>query len=238
MVNKIQSWSVHAFTASGGLAGFLSLEAILRDNIFLAFIWLSVAFFIDGIDGTFARRYKVKEMVPAIDGSTLDNIVDYLNYVFIPAVMVYWFNLVPSQLTLLAVALILIVSCYTFANTKLKTEDNYFRGFPAVWNIVIFYLFVIGTSQLTNFLVIVFCSVMTFIPLKYLHPFRVKERKSLNWFMLAIWSVCCVFLLLDLRDTPTQLTVYRHFYYWPWVALNFYFVYVSLSRSVFKQVRD
>jgi len=238
MVNKIQSWSVHVFTASGGLAGFLSLEAILRDNIFLAFIWLSLAFFIDGIDGTLARRYKVKEMVPAIDGSILDNIVDYLNYVFIPAVMVYWFNLVPSQLTLLAVALILIVSCYTFANTKLKTEDNYFRGFPAVWNMVIFYLFVIGTSQLTNFLVIVFFSVMTFIPLKYLHPFRVKERKSLNLFMLAIWSVCCVFLLLDLRDTPTQLTVYRHFYYWPWVALNFYFVYVSLSRSVFKQVRD
>ena len=238
MVNKIQSWSVHVFTALGGLAGFLSLEAILRDNIFLAFIWLSVAFFIDGIDGTFARRYKVKEMVPAIDGSILDNIVDYLNYVFIPAVMVYWFNLVPSQLTLLAVALILIVSCYTFANTKLKTEDNYFRGFPAVWNMVIFYLFVIGTTQLTNFLVIVFFSVMTFIPLKYLHPFRVKERKPLNLFMLAIWSVCCVFLLLDLRDTPTQLTVYRHFYYWPWVALNFYFVYVSLSRSVFKQVRD
>ena len=238
MVNKIQSWSVHVFTALGGLAGFLSLEAILRDNIFLAFIWLSLAFFIDGIDGTFARRYKVKEMVPAIDGSILDNIVDYLNYVFIPAVMVYWFNLVPSQLTLLAVALILIVSCYTFANTKLKTEDNYFRGFPAVWNMVIFYLFVIGTTQLTNFLVIVFFSVMTFIPLKYLHPFRVKERKPLNLFMLAIWSVCCVFLLLDLRDTPTQLTVYRHFYYWPWVALNFYFVYVSLSRSVFKQVRD
>jgi len=238
MVNKVQSWLVHIFTALGALAGFLSLVAILSDNIFLAFIWLSLAFFIDGVDGTFARRYQVKEMVPAIDGSILDNIVDYLNYVFIPAVIVYWFSLVPSQLTLLAVALILIVSCYTFANTKLKTEDNYFRGFPAVWNMVIFYLFVIGTSQLTNFLVIVFFSVMTFIPLKYLHPFRVKERKSLNLFMLAIWGVCCVFLLLDLRDTPTQLSVYRQFYYWLWVALNFYFVYVSLSRSVFKQVRD
>ncbi|HHZ85528.1 MAG TPA: hypothetical protein EYN62_07190 [Gammaproteobacteria bacterium] len=177
-------------------------------------------------------------MVPAIDGSILDNIVDYLNYVFIPAVMVYWFSLVPSQLTLLAVALILIVSCYTFANTKLKTEDNYFRGFPAVWNIVIFYLFVIGTSQLTNFLAIVFFSVMTFIPLKYLHPFRVKEKKSLNLFMTAIWGLCCVFLLLDLRDTPTQLSIYRHFYYWLWVVLNLYFVYVSLSRSVFNQARD
>lgn len=238
MVNKVQSWLVHIFTALGALAGFLSLVAILSDNIFLAFIWLSLAFFIDGVDGTFARRYQVKEMVPAIDGSILDNIVDYLNYVFIPAVIVYWFSLVPPQLTLLAVALILIVSCYTFANTKLKTEDNYFRGFPAVWNMVIFYLFVIGTSQLTNFLAIVFFSVMTFIPLKYLHPFRVKEKKSLNLFMTAIWGLCCVFLLLDLRDTPTQLSIYRHFYYWLWVVLSLYFVYVSLSRSVFNQARD
>ena len=163
MVNKIQSWSVHAFTASGGLAGFLSLEAIFRDNIFLAFIWLSVAFFIDGIDGTFARRYKVKELASNIDGSILDNIVDYLNYVFIPAVMLYWFNLVPEDLTLLSVALILIVSCYTFANTKVKTKDFFFRGFPAVWNIVIFYLFVIGSSQLTNFLVIIFFSQLLYL---------------------------------------------------------------------------
>ena len=140
MVNKVQSWLVHIFTALGALAGFLSLVAILSDNIFLAFIWLSLAFFIDGVDGTFARRYQVKEMVPAIDGSILDNIVDYLNYVFIPAVIVYWFSLVPPQLTLLAVALILIVSCYTFANTKLKTEDNYFRGFPAAWNLSLIHI--------------------------------------------------------------------------------------------------
>ena len=236
MVNKAQSWSVHIFTASGALAGFLSLGAILRDNIFLAFIWLSLAFFIDGVDGTFARRYKVKEMLPVIDGSILDNIVDYLNYVFIPTVMLYWFNLVPSQLTLLAVALILIVSCYTFANTKQKTEDYFFRGFPAVWNIVIFYLFVMGTSQITNFLVILFFCVMTFIPFKYLHPLRVKEKKSLNLFLTVIWGLCCVFLLLDLRDTPTQLSDYRDFYYWLWVVLNLYFVYISLRRSMPKKV--
>ena len=236
MVKKAQSWSVHIFTASGAFAGFLSLEAILSDNIFLAFVWLSLAFFIDGVDGTFARRYKVKEIVPVIDGTILDNIVDYLNYVFIPTVMLYWFNLVPSQLTLLAVALILIVSCYTFANTKQKTEDYFFRGFPAVWNMVIFYLFVMGTSQLTNFLVIVFFSVMTFVPLKYLHPFRVKEKKSLNLFMTFIWGLCCVFLLLDLREQPTQLSVYRDLYYWLWVVLNLYFVYISLHRSLPKNL--
>ena len=166
----------------------------------------------------------------------LDNIVDYLNYVFIPTVMLYWFNLVPSQLSLLAVALILIVSCYTFANTTQKTEDYFFRGFPAVWNMVIFYLFVMETSQLTNFLVIVFFSVMTFVPLKYLHPFRVKEKKSLNLFMTFIWGLCCVFLLLDLREQPTQLSVYRDLYYWLWVGLNLYFVYISLHRSLPKNL--
>ena len=177
MVSKTQSWLVHVFTASGAFAGFLSLQAILNDNVFLAFLWLSVAFFIDGIDGTLARRYKVANNIPEIDGAILDNIVDYLNYVFIPALMVYWFELVPSQFSLFAVALILIVSCYTFANTKLKTEDLFFSGFPAVWNIVIFYLFVLDTSPLANFLAILFFSVMTFVPLKYLHPLELKRKR-------------------------------------------------------------
>jgi phosphatidylcholine synthase len=222
MVNKAQSWSVHIFTASGAFAGFLSLQAVLNDNVFLAFLWLSVAFFIDGIDGTLARRYKI---------------VDYLNYVFIPALMVYWFDLVPPQFSLFAVALILIVSCYTFTNTKLKTEDLFFRGFPAVWNIVIFYLFVLDTSQLTNFLAILFFSVMTFVPLKYLHPFRVKEKKVLNLFITAVWGLCCALLLIDLREETTALSAYQNVYYWLWVVLNFYFIYISLERSIFKQIK-
>jgi phosphatidylcholine synthase len=151
--------------------------------------------------------------------------------------MVYWFDLVPSQFSLFAVALILIVSCYTFTNTKLKTEDLFFRGFPAVWNIVIFYLFVLDTSQLTNFLAILFFSVMTFVPLKYLHPFRVKEKKVLNLFITAVWGLCCALLLIDLREETTALSAYRNIYYWLWVVLNFYFIYISLERSIFKQIK-
>tara|TARA_B100001123_G_scaffold40398_1_gene41577 strand:+ start:174 stop:893 length:720 start_codon:yes stop_codon:yes gene_type:complete len=237
MVNKAQSWLVHIFTASGAFAGFLSLLAVLNDNVFLAFLWLSVAFFIDGIDGTFARRYEVADNLPEIDGTILDNIVDYLNYVFIPALMVYWFDLVPSQFSLFSVALILIVSCYTFSNTKLKTEDLFFSGFPAVWNIVIFYLFVLSTSQLANFLAILFFSVMTFVPLKYLHPFRVQEKKVLNLSMTAVWGLCCALLLIDLREETTALSVYRDLYYWVWIVLNFYFIYISIQRSIFKQIK-
>ena len=232
MFRKAQSWLVHIFTALGAFVGFLSLQAILNDNVFLAFLWLSVAFFIDGIDGTLARRYEVADNIPEIEGAILDNIVDYLNYVFIPALMVYWFELVPSQFSLLSVALILIVSCYTFANTKLKTEDLYFRGFPAAWNVVIFCLFVLETSQFTNFLAILFFSVMTFVPLKYLHPFRVKEKKALNLFMLFVWGLCCALLLIDLRDTLSSFSQYREIYFWLWVILNLYFLSFTIKRSL------
>ena len=149
--------------------------------------------------------------------------------------MVYWFDLVPSQFSLFSVALILIVSCYTFSNTKLKTEDLFFSGFPAVWNIVIFYLFVLDTSPLANFLAILFFSVMTFVPLKYLHPFRVKEKKVLNLFMTSVWGLCCALLLIDLREETTALSMYRDLYYWVWIVLNFYFIYISIQRSIFKQ---
>tara|TARA_B100001123_G_scaffold447046_1_gene603319 strand:+ start:60 stop:767 length:708 start_codon:yes stop_codon:yes gene_type:complete len=232
MVNKAQSWLVHIFTASGAFAGFLSLQAILNDNVFLAFLWLSVAFFIDGIDGSLARYYKVKENVPFIEGSILDNIIDYLNYVFIPSVMLYWFDLVPPQLSVFSVALILIVSCYTFSNTKLKTEDYFFRGFPAVWNIVLFYLFVVETSQWINFTVIIFFSVMTFIPFEYIHPFRVKEKKYLNLFITFIWGLCCLLLLIDLRDTLSPFSAYREIYFWLWVVLNLYFLTFTIKRSI------
>jgi len=236
MTLKTKSWLVHLFTATGVLAGFLSLEAIFNNNIYLSFIWLSTAFFIDGIDGTLARRYKVKETVPIIDGNILDNIIDYLNYVFIPAVMVYWFNLVPHYLTLISVALILIVSCYTFSNTKLKTKDNYFRGFPAVWNIVLFYIFVLDTTQVTNFLIILFFSMMTFVPLKYAHPFRVEKGKFFNLLLTALWGICCVFLLLDLREIESPFNVYREIYFSFWIIINLYFIYLSVSRSFLKKV--
>ena len=146
--------------------------------------------------------------------------------------MVYWFELVPSQFSLFSVALILIVSCYTFTNTKLKTKDLYFQGFPAVWNIVIFYLFVLDTPQLTNFLAILFFTAMTFVPLKYLHPFRVQEKKTLNLFMLSVWGVCCTLLLIDLRDTLSYFSEYREIYFWLWVVLSLYFLSVTVKRSL------
>ena len=232
MVIKIQSWLVHIFTACGALAGFLSLIAISSNNIFLAFLWLAVAFLIDGIDGAFARKVNVKENLPQISGTILDNIVDYLNYVFIPAFMIYWLDLVIPELKLFSAFLILIVSCYTFTNLNLKTEDNFFMGFPALWNIVVFYLFVLKTSQNINLLVIIFFGVMTFVPIKYVHPLRVEKWKNFTIFITVIWSICTLALLLEIGNLNIVILGYQSFYFWIWLVTTFYFFYISLIRSI------
>ena len=232
MFKKIQSWAVHLFTALGALAGFLSLEAVFSNNIAASFLWLAVAFFIDGIDGTLARKVSVKENLPQIDGTILDNVVDYLNYVFIPAFIIYWFDLVAPEFKLFTVAMILIASCYTFSNLHLKTEDNFFNGFPALWNLVVFYLYILESSKQVNFLIIVFFVVMTFIPVKYVHPLRVKKWKKLTIFMLLIWSIDCVFLLIELADPKNQFLSYKVLYFWTWIFVTFYFIYLSVIRSI------
>ena len=119
MTLKTKTWLVHLFTATGALAGFLSLEAIFNNNIYLSFIWLSTAFFIDGIDGALARKIDVAKQTPNIDGTIVDSVVDYLNYTIIPSLMIYWFEMVPNGLELIIPGAIFLVDSYTFANVNI-----------------------------------------------------------------------------------------------------------------------
>ncbi|MEM9493539.1 MAG: CDP-alcohol phosphatidyltransferase family protein, partial [Myxococcota bacterium] len=114
--DKARAWAVHAFTASGAVLGFLALIAIIEGDLRAVFLWLGLALFVDGIDGTLARRARVREVTPEVDGATLDNVIDYFNYVAVPAMMVYWFGLVPDGWATVTAATIMAVSCYTFAN--------------------------------------------------------------------------------------------------------------------------
>ncbi|MFP4270571.1 MAG: CDP-alcohol phosphatidyltransferase family protein, partial [Alphaproteobacteria bacterium] len=127
---KAVAWGVHVFTASGIVLGCLALMATLEGDRLAAFLWLGLALFVDGIDGTLARRLKVGELVPQVDGAILDNVIDYFNYVAVPAVMIYAFELVPAGWTTWTAAFIMVISCYTFANANVKTSDYYFEGFP------------------------------------------------------------------------------------------------------------
>ena len=146
MLSKAPSYLVHVFTALGVVFGFLALLATVDGKIPEAFLWLAFALFVDGVDGTLARAVNVKQNTPEIDGAILDNIIDYLNYVVVPVFIFYSLGMAPEQYLLLSCIAILLVSCFTFINTNIKTDDFYFSGFPAIWNIVVLYFYILESS--------------------------------------------------------------------------------------------
>ena len=169
MINKIPSLLVHLFTSLGVVFGFLALVATLNHDIKTAFLWLGVALIVDGVDGSLARKYDVKANMPYIDGAVLDNIIDYFTYVIIPAFMVMEFKMVSEEWVYFVVVTILITSCYTFSNTKLKTDDFYFRGFPVAWNLVVLYIYILDLSHVTSLIWILFVlSLLLFLSKPYI----------------------------------------------------------------------
>jgi phosphatidylcholine synthase len=184
----LAAWAVHAFTASGAVLGFLALMAIMAQDWPLALLWLLIALAVDGIDGSLARWARTKELAPRIDGATLDLIIDYLNYVFVPAVLIWRAELVPTWLAPALAAAILVSSLYNFTRTDMKTQDNYFRGFPALWNVVAFYLFVARPSAETAAFVICLLAALTFAPVHFVHPFRVRDYGRWPPILASVWA--------------------------------------------------
>jgi phosphatidylcholine synthase len=229
---KAAAWAVHTFTASGAVLGFLALVAILQGDELAVFFWLGCALFVDGIDGTLARRAKVREVTPNVDGNTLDNVIDYFNYVAVPAMLIYWFGVVPPGWETVAAATVMGVSCYTFANANMKTHDYYFSGFPALWNILVLAVFILQTDPWTNLAAIAACCVLTFVPLKYVHPFRVPHLRQVNIPMTVVWAVASVWLVLA-DPTTAALPSDHAVVYWAWIGSSLYFVALSLWRSFF-----
>ncbi len=183
----VLAWSAHAFTASGAVLGLLALLAI-EDRAFpSAFFWLALALVVDAVDGTFARWVEVEKVLPGVDGFVIDFVVDYFTYVILPVVILLRAELVPERFGLAAAALILVSSCYTFSNTRLKTPDHFFNGFPAFWNGVIFYLYVANFGPWVNLSIVLFLVVTTPIPIKYIHPVRVRELRPLNLAAATVW---------------------------------------------------
>ena len=226
--DKIAAWAVHGFTASGAVLGFLAIISIFNNDQTSSFLWLGLALLVDGLDGTIARKVGVSDKATNIDGSMLDNLVDYLNYVIIPSLMIYWFQMVPNGWEIIVPAGIFAVSLYTFANINMKTEDYYFSGFPALWNIVVLYFYILNTNQYINLIVIIFLSILTFIPIKFVHPLRVKKLRNITIFCTIIWSATTLKLVttfpeINLFNEKIVLTI--------WIACSFYFASICGSRS-------
>jgi phosphatidylcholine synthase len=191
----IAAWLVHAFTASGVVLALLALLAVEQQRWTLALAWLALSGIVDGVDGTLARWAQVKQRLPRIDGDTLDLVIDYLTYVFVPALFIWRAELVPPAVAPWLAAAILVSSLYVFARTDMKTEDGYFRGFPALWSVVAFYLFVLQPGAGVGAAVVVLLIAMTFAPIHFAHPFRVRDYGVWLPAVAILWIVATCALL-------------------------------------------
>jgi len=227
--DKIAAWAVHGFTASGAVLGFLAIISIFNNDLVGAFLWLGLALLIDGIDGSLARKIGVLDKTPNIDGSTLDNVIDYLNYVIIPALMIYWFQMVPNGWEIILPAGMFAVSLYTFANMNMKTNDYYFSGFPAVWNIVVLYFYILNTHPIINVIIILLLFIFTFIPIKFVHPLRVKKIRNLTIFCTVLWSATTLKLVTTNPDI--NLFAEQKIVLLIWIACSIYFATICGTRS-------
>jgi phosphatidylcholine synthase len=180
--------AVHIFTACGIVCALLATQAALAASYEMAFFWLGVALFIDGIDGTFARRARVTERLPRFSGEQLDHVVDYVTYVFVPTLMLLQAGYIQGPSGLALASLICLSSLYHFSDTESKSHDNCFVGFPAIWNIVALYIFAIPMASWLVTLLILTCVGLTFVPMKWVHPVRVKRLWPVTALATVAWS--------------------------------------------------
>lgn len=220
---RLYGLSVHLFTASGALWGFLALLAAVQGDIRAMFFWLAVALFVDGIDGTIARKIDIESAFPRFSGVYLDLVVDYLTYVIVPAFALVNSDLLPEGLDLAAAAIIVLTSALYFADNEMKTDDAWFKGFPAVWNLIVFYLFLLSPEPYITFGVVVVLGVMTFLPVVFVHPLRVKLLRLITVCLLIVWSVAALWAVW--RDMDPEIWVT-----WLLCAIGLYFLVLGVVR--------
>lgn len=228
-LNRISAWSVHLFTASGVIIALLAIDALIKNDARMVLLWLGAALIIDGLDGPLARKVNVTRYAPRFDGAILDLVIDYLTYAVIPALMVYHFGLVPPGWEIPAASFIMITSLYCFGNRDMKTDDNYFQGFPATWNLVVLFFFLLDTSLITNLVAITALGLLTFMPLKFVHPIRVVRWRVLTVAITVCWTTSTFWLIwaTDMAHASLEAPLV----YGLWYASSVYFLGLCIWRS-------
>lgn len=216
----IAAWLVHAYTASGLILALLATRAVIDYDYRAAFFWLWLQVVIDATDGFLARRARVAERIPWFDGGKLDDAVDYLTYVFVPALFVWRAVLVPGAWTIWIAGAMLLASGYGFSRRDAKTADHFFTGFPSYWNVVVFYLLVAGLPSSVNAAVLLVLVVLVFVPIRYIYPSRTPVLQLFTNLTGAIWAGL---LLLMLWQYPAVSRSAM------WVSLAFPVYYFALS---------
>jgi phosphatidylcholine synthase len=219
----VAAFAVHVFTACGAACALLALVAAVRADWAPMFAWLGLAVVIDGIDGTLARRLRVAELLPRWSGDMLDFVVDFATYVFVPAYAMASGGVLPSTVALALGLVVTVTGALYFADRRMKTADSYFRGFPALWNVVAFYLFLLKPQPWLGAFVVVALAAATFAPVHFVHPVRVSRWRRFNLAALALWAVLAMWALARDLDPPAAVTALL-------AALAVYFVIVGLLR--------
>lgn len=224
MRHTLPAFAVHLFTATGAVLALLALIAAAGHHWEAAFAWLGAALAVDAADGPMARAIHIKTRLPRFSGERLDLIIDYLTYVFIPAYILYEARFMPADLSTAAAALIVISSLYHFADCESKTEDGFFVGFPALWNLVVFYFFVFPTPSWLALAIVVTLAVFTFIPGKWVHPVRARRLRWLTAIVVTAWAIAAMSILATaFPGSPlAQITL---------ALAGVYFVGVGVLRS-------
>ena len=219
-MTPILPWLAHLYTATGAVIALLATGLAFAHNFRGVFIYFVVATFVDATDGVLARALKVKERLPGFDGAKLDDIIDYLMYAFIPALVVWQAEMVPAPFPICAA--IVLSSAYGFSQTsaKVASTDHFFTGFPSYWNIVVAYLYMLRLAPLTNAIILTGFAVMVFVPIRYLYPSRTQTLKVPTLVLGTMWSVLFTWMIwrLPAVDGP-----------WTMVSLIFPAYYFALS---------
>ena len=189
------AWLAHLYTASGAVLAFLAARAVVDHDYRTAFFWLGVQIFVDATDGLLARALRVHERLPGFNGAKLDDIVDYLTYVFVPALFVWRAVLVPDSWTLWVAGAMLTSSAYGFNRADAKTADHFFTGFPSYWNIVVFYLLLARLPATVNGVILLVLAALVFVPIRYVYPSRTPVLMWPTNILGAIWGALMLMML-------------------------------------------
>jgi phosphatidylcholine synthase len=225
MTIRAKALFVHLLTASGAVFAMLAMLAAVEEKWSLMFLWLVVAFFVDGIDGPLARKYDVKSNAPAFDGVLLALIIDYLTYVFVPAYALFKSGLLPGWTGWLAIILITFTSAMYFADTRMKTKDNSFSGFPGCWNMLVLVIFALQPNFWVSLLLVSSLAIAMFLPLKFVHPVRTERWRMLTLPMALAWTIFAGWAAwVDFHP--------ESFAHWGLVATSIYLLFAGVAQQI------
>jgi phosphatidylcholine synthase len=199
------AWLAHLYTATGLVFGFLALLAVVAENFRAAFLWLLAAGVVDASDGWLARALRVEERLPSFSGARLDDIVDYVTYVFVPAYLLYRAGAIAPAAALPVISAILLSSAYGFASSEAKTADHFFTGFPSYWNIVALYLFLAMMPGWLNAVILLTLCGLVFVRTAYVYPSRMSTLRTVTVVGGSIWGALLLWMIWRLPDRSPRV---------------------------------